>query len=122
MTNKIFVTWDMVEKFVEELYNKYKDEKFSGVYGLPRGGLIPAIMISHKFRIPLLMAPTNNCLIVDDISDSGYSLLHFTENDTNFCKYTIATMYYHTRSLVKPDFYIWNKNNDWVVFPWEMEQ
>ena len=122
MSNKVYVSWEMVEIFVNKLYEKYEDKCFSGVYGLPRGGLIPAIMISHKFKIPLLMAPTNNCLIVDDIADSGKSLSHFTENDTNFCKYTIATMYHHKRSEVTPNFYIWDKQDNWIVFPWEMEK
>lgn len=121
MDNKVYVTWENIEEFVNKLYEKYKDEKFSGVYGLPRGGLVPSIMISHKFNIPLLQAPANNCLIIDDICDSGKSLSHFTENDTNFCKYTIATLYFHERSIVTPDFYLWNKNDNWIVFPWEME-
>lgn len=111
MVEKYYVTWSDVETFVNVLVDKVKFEtkKFSGVYGLPRGGLIPAIMISHALDIPLLLAPCNNCLIVDDIADSGRSLYHFTENDTQFNDNYIATMFYHERSLVKPDFYLYEK-------------
>lgn len=124
MIEKCYVTWSNIESFCEVLVDRVKMEKrkFSGVYGLPRGGLIPAVIISHKLNIPLLLAPTNECLIVDDIADSGRSLIHFTENDTQFNKYYIATIFYHERSIVKPDFYMYDKEDKWIVFPWEDDE
>ena len=44
------------------------------VMGLPRGGLIPAVMISHELGIPLVINPTKNTLVVDDINDTGHTL------------------------------------------------
>jgi hypoxanthine phosphoribosyltransferase len=47
------------------------------IYGIPRGGLIPATYLSYKLNIPLIVTPINNLkedeflLIVDDILDSG---------------------------------------------------
>lgn len=114
------VTWEQVEKFVDELAEIHKECHFTGVYGLPRGGLIPATMASYKLGIPLLMAPSTGCLIVDDISDTGRSLTHYRPNKTNKSKYFIATIYYHEQSLVEPDYYMKNKGQDWVVFPWEV--
>lgn len=124
MIEKCYMTWSNIESFCEVLVDRVKMEKrkFSGVYGLPRGGLIPAVIISHKLNIPLLLAPTNECLIVDDIADSGRSLIHFTENDTQFNKYYIATIFYHERSIVKPDFYMYDKEDKWIVFPWEDDE
>lgn len=124
MIEKCYVTWSNIESFCEVLVDHVKMEKrkFSGVYGLPRGGLIPAVIISHKLNIPLLLAPADECLIVDDIADSGRSLIHFTENDTQFNKYYIATIFYHERSIVKPDFYMYDKEDKWIVFPWEDDE
>ena len=121
--SKVYVTWEEVEKFIYDVEDYLTNEgiNITGVYGLPRGGLITAVMLSHKLNVPMLMAPCDGCLIVDDIADSGRSLMHYTNNDTQFNKFTIATMYYHERSVVKPNFYRWYKGDDWIVFPWEIE-
>lgn len=118
---KIYVSWKDMEEFVDSLINELnkKNIKPTGVYGIPRGGLILATLISYKMDIPLLMNASKGCLIVDDIADSGRTLLHFTENDTQFNKYFIATMFYHKRSIVKPDFYKFEKTDKWIIFPWE---
>lgn len=116
-----YVTWDEVEEFINELEEFIKNNKlfFTGVYGIPRGGCVLATLLSYRLNIPMLLAPYDNCLIIDDIADSGRTLAHFTSNDTQFNKYFIATMYYHNRSIVKPNFYKYNKDDLWIVFPWE---
>ena len=118
---KVFVSWKDLEDFVDSLIDEMHRQNFkpTGVYGIPRGGLIPATLISYKLDIPLLLNASKGCLIVDDIADSGRTLIHFTENDTQFNRYFIATMYYHKRSIVKPNYYKFEKNDKWIVFPWE---
>ena len=118
---KVYVSWKDLEDFIDSLIEEMKKQNFkpTGVYGIPRGGLIPATLISYKLDIPLLMNASKGCLIVDDIADSGRTLSHFTENDTQFNKYFIATMFYHERSIVKPTYYKFEKNDKWIVFPWE---
>ena len=118
---KVYVSWNDMEEFVDSLIEEVKKQNFkpTGVYGIPRGGLIPATLISYKLDIPLLLNASKGCLIVDDIADSGRTLLHFTENDTQFNRYFIATMFYHKRSVVKPNYYKFDKTDKWIVFPWE---
>ena len=118
---KVYVSWKDLEEFIDSLIDEMNKQNFkpTGVYGIPRGGLIPATLISYKLDIPLLMNASKGCLIVDDIADSGRTLSHFTENDTQFNKYFIATMFYHERSVVKPNYYKFEKNDKWIVFPWE---
>lgn len=120
---KVYVSWEQVHEFIDGVVNDLnkKGIKPSGVYGIPRGGMIFATMLSYKLDVPLLLNAAKDCIVVDDIADSGRTLLHFTENDTQFNKYYIATMFYHERSVVKPDFYMFNKNNDWIVFPYEYD-
>lgn len=114
------VTWKDVEQFVDEIELLHQHAHFKGVYGLARGGLIPAIMISYRLGIPLLYAPCRGCIIVDDIADTGRSLSHYILNRTNDVKYFIATIYYSKQSIVKPDYYMKEKEDGkWVVFPWE---
>lgn len=104
---KKYITWDEVTAYVEAVRDKYKDLNLCGVYGLPRGGLVLAVMISHKLNIPLLMSPAEGCLIVDDICDSGETLLHYKKNSSAIQKpkYIITTMIYKQGAFVIPEYY-----------------
>lgn len=118
---KEYVSWGSVEDYIDEVSKHYKDIPVTGVYGLPRGGLVFAVMLSHKLNVPMLMAPIKDCIIIDDICDSGESLLHYEENSSSFDKplYHITTMYYKKGAKVTPEFYVKTKGDNWIVFPWE---
>lgn len=111
---KEFVTWSQVEDFIDELKKHFCNVKFSGVYGVPKGGMVIASMIAYNFNIPLLMAPYAGCLVVDDTADTGKTLRHYQEKG-----YKIATLYWKKSSEVTPDYYMFEKKDAWVVFPWE---
>ena len=120
--NKVYITWSEIEEYLNAVIQDIKKRglKPSGVYGLPRGGLIFAIWLSYKLDIPLLLNAAKDCIIIDDIADTGRSLYHFIDNRTQFNKYYITTMYYVNDSLVKPDFYYKEKKiDDWIVYPYE---
>ena len=115
------VTMTMVKKFIKDVAKHYKDANVSGVYGIPRGGMILAVYLSYKMNIPLLLAPYENCIIIDDISDSGETLKHYRYNSSGqeSHKYHIVTMYYNESSAVKPDYFRYYKTDKWIVYPWE---
>lgn len=125
MCLKEYVTWGDVESFKSMVcqYVREHNLKLTGVYGLPRGGLVPAVMLSHELDIPFLGSPAKGCLIVDDICDTGESLLHYAKNSSDAQtenNYVIATIYYKENMLdVKPDLYLRQKYDAWIVFPWE---
>lgn len=118
---KRYVSWKDMEDFLSTVVEKYKDKKLTGVCGLPRGGLIFAVVLSNRLNIPMLYAPVKGCLIVDDICDSGESLLHYYKNTSGKkLDYEIVTMFYKENKLgVKPDYWFMEKGDDWIVFPWE---
>ena len=118
---KISVSWKDIEEYIEEVKIYYYNKNISGVYGIPRGGLIFAVLISHKLNIPLLLAPVENCIIVDDICDSGESLLHYQNNSSGEKKnnYHITTMFYKKNNLVEPELWYIKKDDKWIVYPWE---
>ena len=120
---KVYVTYEQIHEYIDLIAADLKQKNIqpTGVYGPPRGGLIFATLLSYKLNIPLLLNAADGCVIIDDIADSGRTLLHFTENDTQFNKYYITTMYYQERSMVKPNFYVHEKKNDWIVFPYEYD-
>lgn len=120
MTGQETVTpsWDDVRGFVRQVCERTRDDRPVGVYGPPRGGLCLAVMVSHVLGIPMLMAPCRGCLVIDDICDSGKTLLHIRESYGDSVK--IATMYFVDGALVVPDIWARKKAPDvWVVFPWE---
>ena len=75
---KVYLTWDDINSLVDKLANEVSQAAVPPLYitGLPRGGLIPAVMLSHKLNIPyvnisLIRAlPAVDVLVVDDIADS----------------------------------------------------
>ena len=107
------VSWFDVEEYVRSLEN-HLPEHISGVYGIPRGGNILATLISYYYDVPLLQAPAKNCIVVDDIADTGETLLHYKVKG-----YFITTMFYHQQSKVVPNYWFKEKTDKWVVYPWE---
>lgn len=117
--NKLLLSWQEVDSLVERLASKIESKNITidSVYGLPRGGLIPAVMLSHRLGVPLLndlalIKP--NTLIVDDIVDSGYSLKRFKDY------LTACLIYKPLSSNFIPDLFSRRfLSDDWIVFPWE---
>ena len=107
-------TWDEFDNSVEQIANKCKFFKFSGIYGIPRGGLCLAVALSHKLKINLISEPIKNSLIVDDVYETGITLNSFKNIE--------GAKFFVLFSKKKPTW--WNsvhisKKSDWIVFPWE---
>lgn len=105
------VSWAEVNDYINSLEIPVNA---TGVYGIPRGGLVLAVMASHKYNLPLLQAPCKNCIVIDDIADTGITLEHYKEKG-----YYITTMFYHKQSKVTPDWWAFEKKKEWIIFPWE---
>jgi len=118
---KEFVSWNVIDEAVTDIaFNiKNTNKDFKGVYGIPRGGLILAVMLSHKLDLPLIMSKDEldeNSIIIDDIADTGKTLLDFTEYESY-----VVTIHEHEQSLIKPDYSVLDKGDKWIVYPWETE-
>lgn len=105
-------TWTEVESFVREVRQSMEGKPCPGVYGIPRGGCVLAVMLSHALRIPYLAAPCEGCLVVDDISDSGAALAPYKG------RYLTAAMHWKKGTATMPDI-THAEAADWVVYPWE---
>ena len=122
---KRFIDWGDIDDAVERLAINITNSKIeiAAVGGLPRGGLIPAVMLSHKMNIPFVSQAnikqiTGNILIVDDICDSGKTLKRFKFEDNVYT----ATLHYKSIAEYEPHFW-WKlaSVNEWIVYPWERE-
>ena len=130
LDNKIFLSWDDIKNVVDKVVEKIEnlEKKPYSLYGVPRGGLIPATWISHKTGINYQqinstqiskMADLSHILIIDDICDSGKTVKEIREN---FPKVKVACLYYKETASEKPDIYGEIVGKEWLVFPWESEE
>lgn len=122
---KRFIQWRDIDDAVERLAINITNTniEIAAVGGLPRGGLIPAVMLSHKLSIPFVSqintsGVDGNVLIVDDICDSGKTLKRFKFEENVYT----ATLHYKITAEYEPNFW-WKlaPENEWIVYPWERE-
>jgi hypoxanthine phosphoribosyltransferase len=127
MSNVVKLIWSDIEILVEKLASdiQQQEKKYQYIMGLPRGGLIPAVMLSHILDIKLVDDQyINFCsfdkpvLIVDDIMDSGKTLNKIPNSFDKavlFCKMKIE-------ENNRPTYYGSQiSDNIWLMFPWEKD-
>ena len=140
--------WDDIYDMLIELATRVKQSGFQPdlIVGVSRGGWIPGRILSDLLgnahtanlkiefyvgigqtaRKPIVTQPISEeilnkrVLIVDDVADTGESLLvaldHVRGRGANGIKTT--TLYYKPHSKFKPDFFS-ETTSHWIVFPWE---
>ena len=115
MNKKKFITWDDVDRFIYQLieYILNNKKKYTGVYGVPRGGLVLAVILSYRMNIPLLTAPCPGCLVIDEIAATGATLQNYNK------RYDIAVMHYFKDSQINIIFCDQEITDEWTVYPWE---
>ena len=120
---KFYITWEEVEELVDLLAKQIAQSGYQieYIFGLQRGGLIPAVLLSHKLGIPMTQNPYSaNILIVDDICDSGETFNEFLFEYPH-SKFACLHFKPHT-SCFKPEFSANNFFlNNWIIYPWERE-
>ena len=127
LSDKIILSWKDIENVIDKVVEKIEnlEKKPFYLYGIPRGGLIPATWISHKTGIKYQqinsaqiskMADLSHILIIDDICDSGKTVKEIREN---YPKVKVACLYYKENEVAKPDIYGEIVGDGWLVFPWE---
>ena len=114
--NKIYLSWDDVDDLVNDLCDKIRFDQpnIDSVHGIARGGLIPAVLISHKLGLPYVQAVGKNTLVVDDICDTGVTL------EKGPGVYTAVLHYKPHTSCFQPT--MWSEiheGDEWLIYPWE---
>ncbi len=116
--NKILLSWKDVDELVSKLCERIQEEflPIDSVHGLKRGGLIPAVMVSHKLNLPYSDTITSTTLVVDDICDSGITLKDGPG------VYTAVLHQKPETSCFTPN--VWAElhlGEEWVIYPWERQ-
>jgi len=142
-----YLHWSKVDEAIWTLTDYVrKDYKVDLIVGIARGGLIPAVRMSHimdnilmrvmdvKFytdikehaEMPRITVPLTepvegkNVLIVDDVADTGKTLKVVREDivKKGAKDVRIAVIAKKPQSIVDPDYYIFQTDR-WIIFPWE---
>ena len=142
---KIKILWPKYNKAIDKIVEHFKDDKFDVIIGLTRGGLIPAVRLSHmmdtpmlpfnphtlhtngdprgKVKIPISPAVVRRVLVVDDIVDSGKTFdkcVKFFEN-RGFNVSTTAVYINKKTAIFTPTYAVYDSQKCWVIFPYEKE-
>jgi hypoxanthine phosphoribosyltransferase len=113
----VYYSWKEFSEDVGKLVNLLQPKffcQFDGVYGIPAGGLVLAVCLHHQLELPLLLAPTKDTLVVDDIVDSGRTIAHYILKG-NFT----ASLFYKENNICAPYIWLRKKTDAWIHFPWE---
>jgi hypoxanthine phosphoribosyltransferase len=149
--NILTISWDDIQSDLLTLADKITASGFSPdmIVGIARGGWVVARILSDLLDVndlasvkisfykgvydtakkPLIVQPISESskgkrvLIVDDVADSGESLIlaknHILENGARDIK--IATLHLKPWSKVVPDYYI-ESTESWILYPWELRE
>ena len=153
--NKRYIGWDTVDRQVKRLINDIKNSEWTPdlIVGVVRGGSIPAVWISNITEIPAEMVkvsfrddavkhpvlsvtllkkiaqPGFKTLIVDDINDTGETLIWIQNKIRDYDQEAQKQVRYaclidNAPSTFNDLDYSAEKINkdldpEWIVFPWE---
>ena len=118
----INMSWEEFDKAVDVLVVQIKKERYppKAIYGVPRGGLVLAVCLSHRLNIPLVTEPIEGALLVDDVAETGKTLERIYFDDRDFMFHGIAVLYQCNDSKFLVGHFAKRKSSDeWIVFPWE---
>ena len=123
-------------------------EEVDYIVGIARGGLIPAVILSHRLELPMRsvswstfhkdqmrehaydiaedIAEGKRVLLVDDILDSGRTIQELLEDwQCPRDRVKLAVLLHNTDQSIVPDFYgrkfSRETNPEWIDFWWEKQ-
>lgn len=147
-------TWHDIDKGCQIIVQKFLQYQIINglstpltIVGLSRGGLVPAVVISHALEnlsyenvvVPvsysskvgngdgknhdnkLPMLRTESILIIDDIIDGGHTMKEVYDFYVQRHVTHTASLYYKESAVFQPTYY-WQlipENSPWIIFPFE---
>ena len=108
------LNWHDFDRAVEQMARIGGGRSCSGIHGIPRGGLVLAVALSHRLELPLLSEAQPGCLVVDDVFETGRTLAPYRELEGSTLLVWISKAEPLWWQAVEVD-----PSPDWIVFPWE---
>ena len=147
----LFLSWDDVQRLSEKVSDLIMDSGYKPdlIIAISRGGFDPARIVSDQLNIrklaslqiiyysglnirkekPEVLFPLNaqveglKVLVVDDVSDSGNSLIVVKKyvEEKGASEVKLATLHHKPWSKFMPDFYA-EEVEKWIIYPWEPKE
>ena len=119
---RIKMTWEQFDHCIATLGEQLRPAGYRDLYGIPRGGSLVAVALSHYLGWPLALTITPATIVVDDICDKGHTLrnLHtrtpFARAAVLYCRTILEHPLPNTVSVQAA---VWYGGDKWIDFPWE---
>jgi hypoxanthine phosphoribosyltransferase len=141
--------WQKFHRQAFKLYKKINgsEEKFDLIVTISRGGLSLAHVLSDFLDLPVAVITVSTykdlkkikkpeirfklsenltnkkILLVDDVSDTGETMIHSHQYLQNQSPKVIktATLFIKPQTKFNPDFYL-ESTSSWIIFPYEMKE
>jgi uncharacterized protein len=137
---KLYISYDQVTEYCKTLAEKLKDKKPDLIVGIARGGLVPAVHLSHLLDVPMetilwqtrdggttehksqifeQIRNNKTVVFVDDINDTGTT---FTKLREWYGDALYVALLERPESSFNCDYVgstITDETIDWIVYPWE---
>lgn len=135
------VTWDDMHRHARALAWRLADNKYSGIIGITRGGMVPATIIARELDIRLMdticiasydhqeqgdakilkefHGDGKGWLIIDDLVDTGKTanIVRTMVPNAHF-----STLYAKPQGKPLVDSYVMEVSQDtWILFPWDLD-
>ena len=124
------------KKLAEDIKPLVERGYIDALYGLPRGGLLVAVRLSHllNLRVVLMEGEANKrTIVVDDILDTGKTMEHFLLRNSRVWAMAVLHQNMDIPTLAKmalrktiPMRITWftyaRAKNGWIVYPWETKE
>lgn len=120
-TDVVPISLAHVQHAANDVVNRWRGQHVQGVYGPPRGGLVPAALVAGGLGVGMTATPPcratdERILVVDDLVDSGRTLRQFVDDG-----YKVDALFRKPTSPahIAPDA---QPVDGWLVFPWESDE
>lgn len=111
--------WQAIEAAVLLLAEELRKKATPGhvrVYGVPRGGCLPAVLVARHLGLPMTINPSpTDTIVVDDLIDSGATLGPYVE-----AGYLCGALYRKESSPTLGAAVGAVAKDAWLVMPWEI--
>lgn len=106
-------TWDELETRARQTAARWHGAGLTAVYGVPRGGIVPAVMVAKHLGVTMADELVPNVLVIDDLVDSGATARRYNGApfDALYRK-SWSPPGIASRAMAVP-------GDSWVSFPWE---
>lgn len=147
--SNVFYDYEWFDRDVKSLIKQVEGRTFDLIIGINRGGCIPAVIMSHALKVPVSMIDYStrdgvnvhprslyryfeelsglyqSILIVDDLVDSGKSMLEVVRHASMWHQVTVATLLHNTDVKLPVDHFsgtMFSRSQDsrYFDFWWEM--